>query len=360
MGFRCIRVGIALVATGAGLLHGQGSVKVMDLTGEPVAVSAGEFSGVSQGIELGSGGFVFVDPAEVKVYLVNFRQGRVNGLGGMGEGPGEYRRPTAAYMRGLDGAVILDLALGRALMISPDGSIGPEVLTRDAVGGISPASIRGIDARGNVIHAAPAAGGGQDSIQIRRYNMDAKQSTVVGWWPMLRTNATPATIPGSSAPAQVLSSPVLWQNRTAWVAMFDGSVAIVRPDPYRVDVIGSSGAVTRGPVVQRAPVRVTAAFKDSIRSERGPVPDNMFPETLPPFEGLGDVFASPDNQVWVKRLSANGPYPTYDVFDHKGVLAGEARLRPRSRIVGLGVGTVYVAREVGSDGFWVVDKYAVR
>lgn len=70
-----------------------------------------------------------------------------------------------------------------------------------------------------------------------------------------------------------------------------------------------------------------------------------WPETLPAFSGRDAVLLTPEGEVWVERLHrANDPTPRYEVFDAAGRLIGQVTLRPGSRVVGFGKGTVYVVR----------------
>ncbi len=49
--------------------------------------------------------------------------------------------------------------------------------------------------------------------------------------------------------------------------------------------------------------------------------------------------------------------PRLDVFDAMGNRVAVATLRPHSKVVGFGDGTVYVAREDPEDGFWYLERY---
>ena len=55
----------------------------------------------------------------------------------------------------------------------------------------------------------------------------------------------------------------LWPPRGAWVPLPDGSVAVIHPQPYHVEMIRPDGATIRGPDVEYQPVRVTAALRQS-------------------------------------------------------------------------------------------------
>lgn len=97
-----------------------------------------------------------------------------------------------------------------------------------------------------------------------------------------------------------------------------------------------------GPGGSRAapPPSATAAMQE----------EPKWPETKPPFTGREAVQVTPEGQVWVARTrKAGDPTPVYDVFDASGNLTGQVTLRPRSRVVGFGRGTVYVVRSEEDD-----------
>jgi hypothetical protein len=86
--------------------------------------------------------------------------------------------------------------------------------------------------------------------------------------------------------------------------------------------------------------------------------DLQFPETLPAFSGRDAVLVTPEGEVWVSRLrSARDNTPRYDVFDGQGNRVGEVTLRPDSRVVGFGKGTVYVVRS-DEDDLQYLERYS--
>ena len=91
----------------------------------------------------------------------------------------------------------------------------------------------------------------------------------------------------------------------------------------------SEGAVTG--IREGAPVRASG------RRE--------FAATRPPFLFDADVHVTPDGRAWIPRSRAAGDsIPRYDVFDRSGRKIQEVRLRPSSRVIGFGRGTIYVVR----------------
>lgn len=331
----------------------------IDLTGHPALAFESPSSAVSNGIELGNGAFLYVDMREGELVLADLASNERRVIGHKGSGPGEYTRPNRVVSDGKGGALVVDLALRRALWISSSGTVAGRPLTSFDQGRFNPATVRGIDPMGRFLHHTSDPGGGRDSLPIVRTDTAIRESQRVAWWPMAKAMPGPITRGPGGTTAQEIRSPGLWPARTAWVVLPDGTVALIRPHPYRLDFFRTDGSVLEGPEVKYRPVEVTAAHRKAVQEERGgPIPRNQFPDVLPPFEGLDDVLASPNGEVWVGLMRAwNDSVPVYDVFDAIGRRVAQARLRPHSRVVGFGNGTIYVAREDPDTGLWWVERY---
>jgi hypothetical protein len=348
----------ALVLLALGSDGATAQLRTIDLTGQPSAALSTPANRVSHGVELAGGGFLFVDGLDKALLLADLGRDELRTLGRTGAGPGEYRSPSLAFSDGKGGALVPDLSLDRVLMLTPDGRISGTGFSRLDNGGMAPGRIRGVDPEGRLIGFTSAPGGVRDSLPIQRWDPTAKRATLLAWWPTVRTIAGPAVRMPDGSVARSLSMPSIWPFRTAWVAHANGSVAIVRPEPYRVDVVRPDGAIVRGPVVPYQPVRIDAVFREDFRRTEAPMPDDQFPDALPPFAGLDDVLAAPNGEVWVGRMQDwNDTFAVYDVFDARGVRVAQARLRPHSKVVGFGRGTVYVARQTQDDDLWYLERY---
>jgi hypothetical protein len=74
-----------------------------------------------------------------------------------------------------------------------------------------------------------------------------------------------------------------------------------------------------------------------------------WPEYLPPFLGASLVAFAPDGLLWVQRTTPAGQPATFDLIDGAGKVAQRVVLPKKSRVVGFGSGTVYVARSDDDD-----------
>lgn len=329
-------------------------LRMLDFTGRPQRALNAELSSTSEGVEIANGGFVFVDPIDKVIRIAYLAGDSMQVLGRQGAGPGEYRKPEVARSDGKGGAFVPDLALGRAALISPRGIISGTAWTREATGGTNPYAVRGVDRRGRFVsygRGTRSDGRPSDSLPINRWDPTTRQTEVLAWWPQVTVIVGPPTKLADGTTSQTLETPELAPRRTAWAALPDGSVAIIRPEPYRVDIVSAAGQVRRGPVVKYTPIQTTPAERDAMRRERGPIPDKFFPATFPPFDGVNGVFVSPGGEIWVNITRAwNDSIPKYDVFDAKGVRIARAHLAPRSAVLGLGLEGAYVAQLSPEDG----------
>lgn len=356
---RCGIAGLSVATLALVVQPAPAQRRTIDLTGRPAAQLTTPVSAVSHGVELRSGSFVFVDRREVLVKSAQLSRDTLVSLGRVGSGPAEYRRPLQAVADGQGGALIPEASEYRLVRVLPTGEVaGMDLPLQEA--GIRALWIRGVDPQGRVIHWGPVARGVRGAIPIHRWDPATGQSTLLGIWP-----TTPAIVGAPTRTpqgiARELSHATIWPLRATWVALPDGAVAIVHPRPYHLEIIKPDGRKVQGPTVQYEPVRVSSAMRDAAREERGRVPDEQFPSELPPFEGLEDVIGSPRGEVWVGRMQ----YPAdavmvYDIFSADGIRVGEARLRKHSKVVGFGVGSVYVAREDVDTGLWYLERYQDR
>ncbi len=333
--------------------------RIIDLAGDPLAAAALPASAMSNGIELSGGGFLYLDARDKSLVLADLDSSTQRVLGAEGAGPGEYIRPTRVISDGRGGALVFDLALRRGLHVSPSGELSDRALTSFDRARFNPATVRGVDPLGRFIHHTADPAGGRDSLPIVRTDTASRDSKVMAWWPMARSLPGAVSRGPGGMTAQEIRPQSLWPARTAWVVLPDGTIALVCPEPYRIEFVKPDGSRISGPVVDYEPVEVTADHRRAVQRERGgPIPRDQFPDELPPFEGLDDVLASPNGEIWVGRMRAwNDSVPVYDVFDAIGRRTAQARLRSHSKVVGFGNGTVYVARQTPDDGLWWLERY---
>ena len=314
--------------------------------------------GISHGVQLANGRFLFVDRRARSILAADLATGDVDTLGRIGEGPNEYRGPAFAVPDGVGGALVPDDALGRALSVSGTGELRGVRFSRLELGGANPVFLGRMNRDGSVYIAKRPPEGGRDSLQIVRWHFEAKPPKTVAWWPMVPVKLGPKFTGADGRVGQAIIAPSPWAPRTTWVALPNEAIAIVRPEPYRVDIVNPDGTRINGQAVEYQPVEIDAKMKAVFRKERGPIEDEDFPRALPRFEGLDDVIASDRNEIWVERQrSPLDSMTVYDIFDRTSRRVGTARLQAFSHVVGFGPGVVYVARQEQDDGYWYLERF---
>jgi hypothetical protein len=84
--------------------------------------------------------------------------------------------------------------------------------------------------------------------------------------------------------------------------------------------------------------------------------DTLFPPQMPPFEA-GAAMLAANGDIWVRRsVAASERSSRVDVLDARGRLRGVVRLPSRSRLLGLGVASVYLVVE-DEDGLQTLERY---
>ncbi len=369
----------ALVAIASAPLASQTPV---NLTGKPQATLDNPFTSITALRELPGGRAVVVDIQDKTIYLADFTKNRVDSVSRHGGGPGEYQMPTSAFAGPDDVTWVPDPMLAKIHVVSPDGRIRTTILPEEGGGMLLP---RAADAKGRFYYQGQPSfgrGGGSgqvDSLPLLRWDPATKRSDTMAWMPMGGT-AT-ATSSGGNVKFTMRSMP--YSRVVAWGALPDGRVVMVRPDPYRVDVISAPGKVHQGPVNQYTPVKIGAKEREATRAAAkasrpmmivrgGPggggsfspppsampeIKDEEFPATMPPFQA-STALIDPIGLIWVGRTRpADDNVPTYDIFNDTGKLVGRATLKPNSSIVGFGNGTIYISRQDPEDDLRYLERY---
>ncbi len=374
-------------------LPASAQMRNINLTGAPIKAIPEAFTVISGVRELPGGKAIVADARERRIGLVNFATGTFTSIGHVGGGPGEFQIPSAVFAAPGTDTWIADPQAGKVHVITADGKLQNAILPPEGAGGMSLLLPRAVDASGRFyMQALPTLGGGgapasMDSFVIVRWDRVTKKTDTLGKVPSgMSVNTSGSS--GSNMRVMIRSKPL--SATPVWSALPDGRVAVVQPTPYRVDLISANKSVSRGPVQAYTPITVTAAertaYRDRVKSNpgqtvtrsfggggggtnvntatsgppsAGEIPDEDFPDLMPPFSGQGSVLVSPEGEIWVLRTRrAADKVPTYDIFNSAGQLTGKATLKPNSAVIGFGVGVVYVARQDTEDDLRYLEKYA--
>ena len=371
------------------------------------------FTCVSGFRELSDGRVVISDVREKRVEIIDLRRGTTTKVGREGQGPGEWSVPQGMYALAGDTTLMWDPQNRRFLTIRPDGSVGKEVVVDitggggtapagpvitggggggragAAFGGMAMASARGpaaVDRMGRfyyqgapVIMGAGGAPVSADSAPIMRYDPRTARLDTVTFLQLPRSNvqtSSDARGGGRSSTSVMIMAPNPFTPAASWAVAPDGRIAIVHPDPYRVEWISPTKARSVGPAVPYERLRLTEADKAPPRAPVCPItitmggggppasaaagtvnqtrviaggggpggaPRTDWPEVKPPFVAgrYGAALVAPNGELWIGRSRAVDDAPSYDIFDASGKLTARAVLPKGTRVVGFGNGTLY-------------------
>jgi len=363
--------------------------------GRPAAEFAEPFTRISGMRELADGRVMVSDQREKLVRLVDLRTGAAQPVSREGSGPGEYALPMGLFALPNNQTLLVDLLNRRYLKIGADGKPGetvspPQLGTGGGPGGrmsisglVNP---RGIDAQGRLYFqdlGIRPGGESPDTVAVLRWALGATKVDTVGWVkgpPTIMTSTGGGG--GGQAVRMTMGMAMVWAPTEQWSVAGNGRIARVTPEPYRVIWYDTSRRAAPGPVVAYTPIQVTTADQaEYIEAQRtnppttimmttggggttttspsaAQMPEPTFAETKPAFTGQGSVLATPDGEVWVLRTRAAGDkIPVYDVFNSAGRLVRKVSLAARSRVVGFGATSVYVAR-MDEDDLEYLQRYS--
>ena len=329
--------------------------------------------------ELRDGRVVLLDANDQTVLLVDFAGDTAVQLGRNGSGPGEYRFLTRLLLLGGDSIGIEDGGNQRILVLTGHGkfsgilgTLGFPVARQTSARGTPP---RTSDAQGRwyalgYSQFAPAAAQPSDSAPIERWKAGSPVRDTVAYVPLPPVNQR-VLRPGEGSRAFTASP--------QWTVGPDGRVAIVRVNPYAVDLIDPNGARIKGKPIPFRRIPVSEAHKREWREEqsrprpvtimipsgavsaglraRAPTEPVQWPAFLPPFLDDAARFA-PDGSLWIRRTTVADGSQVFDIVDRRGIVVEQVSAPPNSRVAGFGQSHVYLVR-LDLDNQEFLERYPV-
>ncbi|MDH5804019.1 MAG: hypothetical protein OEZ54_02460 [Gemmatimonadota bacterium] len=329
--------------------------------------------------ELPNGMLLVADALGRELLLVNMDDGTAEIIGREGSGPDEYRQPDGVFALPGDSTLFVDLGNARLTVIDPELDFGATTPIAQEVqgggqgpmGGVMIVMPRGVDLSGSVVFQALGGMGPggtmPDSAPVVKWNR------TTGRVDTLALVGLPArTVRSSGAGThdqrqEIRSVPLSPQDGFGFGP--NGSLAVARANPYRLDWVHGNGEVVLGRPVEYSPVRIRRADQEAWieetqgtglsvgitvengarsmafsrgggGSERQPE-DYTWPAVKPPFRSNG-VWVAPDGKAWVERYVAAGDAPQVDIFDERGNRISSIVLPMNRRISGFGEGVVFL------------------
>jgi hypothetical protein len=319
-----------------------------------------EFTGITSVRELSDGRVLVTDPRDKGIAVVDFSRSTIEKIGRQGTGPGEYQMAGPLVALTGDSTLMIETRTRRILVLAGArivATLTPESPLVLATQG----AVTSADRFGHVLSrvgaaAPPRSGtrnlGSSDSglvIRVQR-GTNARDTIAAVRMPPAQIT-TSANAKGEIASVSIRRMP--WSVGEEALLFPDGSVAVARLDPFRVDWRAPNGNWTRGAALPVPVIRMTdrekRALMDRTANSNGTAvqPPETYPDwpaVVPPFTPAPALLAAPDNRLLVLRFrSADFADTRYFVVNRRGTLDAELRLPENERIVGFGARSAYVA-----------------
>lgn len=356
--------------------------------GAPTAKVEEPYTAIASVRELPGGKAFVVDSRDKILQLVDLQRGSATRIGREGSGPGEYRIPGALFALPNNETLLVDPSQARFLRLDATGKVAETFSYPEGIGqGTRP---RGTDAAGRVYFEGASLGGNPDagivtpdSLPVIRWDRRSGKvdTLLLVKGPTMKVSASGE---GNSRNFSIRQQP--FGSRDGWAVASEGRIAVLRSHPFRVDGRAPSGARTTGAVISAPAIPITQgdrdAFLKGLQGERrmmtvagdgrggsasgaapaGPQPpppsadDFDWPATKSYFD-VTSVRMSPAGELWSERTRVAGDnVPVYDVLGADGRLVRRVTFPVRTRLVGFGDGTLYVAR-ADEDDLQYLERY---
>lgn len=355
------RLLVALSLTPAVVLPAQG--REPRVLPDAAIEFAAPLSSLGALVELPGGRVLVHDPIERKLGVLDPRSDAIREVARPGGGPLEYRSVGALLRLPGDSVAVWDPTNARLLLLAPDGA--PRATERLEARAPGLAASRGaaprvVDDAGTWYAVIRPAATGDTTTLVRAAAASPRLDTLARFaTPQLRPRRTAEGIVKVRAPG--------FAPPSAWAAFRDGRVLLLHGETYTPELVPPRGRPVRGASIAYDRVPVTAADREAHLAEtaaamermlgrelqgRGGVmprvvaePPEAWPATLPPI-GSDTVFVDSRARAWVRRSGPSSrTQERYDLLDGDGRRVDAIRLPRGARLVAMGEGVLYTARE---------------
>jgi hypothetical protein len=301
------------------------------------SVSIGAFGGepeyelfnVSDAVRFDDGTIGVVNSGTQEVRFYDTAGGYLRAIGRDGEGPGEFRRPSAAYPLAGDSLAVWDSRMRRVSLFDSAGTFvrsfvlgtGGQLFSASV---LSDRTLLGVT-RIAFGRDAPV-GARRDSSVYVLFDLDGDSLLSLGRFPTV-DRFIRATETGMTVSTMIF-------GRTSYRAAYGTSWFVANNDAYVIDELDRAGRLVRSIRRDVAPVEATGEMVDREINVRLNNTDAQVrkvlaefyaempkPSVLPAYGGLE---VDPDGNLWVRHYStAADPVYKWTVFDSAGRMLGD-------------------------------------
>lgn len=316
----------------------------------PTATLQGGFTQVTSVRELADGRVLIVDGGDDRLAVADLKAGSLRTIGRQGGGVGEYRAVRNMYPLAADSTLLPDPRNGRWLLLVRDSIASALAADSPLLRAIGPTPL-GADARGAVVTTVPRMVAGaprMDSLLILRGHRGTGRVDTIG---LVAARRPTVLAEGRIDPTRAV--PIVFNPFAAGeqlVLFADGSTAIARLSPYRVDWVDPRGTQSTGTLIPIENIRVDEAEKADIlaresrqtgRPPRDPAAVGEWPASVPAFL-QNALLAGPDGNAWIRRTPhRRQPVERYDVVNRTGGVVLRVAAAQGERIVGFGRNAIF-------------------
>jgi hypothetical protein len=314
-----------------------------------------EFNDISAVVSLGQKGLIVVDPITPEISWVSADLGVVRRIGREGRGPDEYLRPGPVFRLRADTVVVLDRSLRVFIVIHPEAGIVRKFpFPYPTFWGVP----QGADTSGKLLFAIRSSRGGGLLVSTTLAEQRIDTLSTVAWADTMVVKVTEESTGSShtmivAAPFSAADAPVLFSN---------GQAAVLRVNPFRLDMFLPGGGVSEGATIHYRALAVTRADRELAQAEdvanRRPwaIGEYRFPPLKGPFVNMTAV-PGRTGTVWVERHQPYGATRTvYDAITAAGVLRS-CRFPARTRFLAFEDDETLLVAMADSDGLKRVARY---
>lgn len=358
-GSMCALILIGVVASGRRVVA-QTTPAVRRIALKPAnAKLDAEFVRLTSVRELSDGRAIVSDPGSGALQVVDFARRTASPLSRKGKGPLEWGSAALVDPIAGDSSIMTDFINQRWLLFDGGQAVGtvpPDHPAVRAAQGFYGADMRGFVLIKRMVQRPPGVtmitrADSQSLVLVDRRT--GRQDTVGRMRELPRRYEKRLRADGSISYSGSTATESGAQGEDARL-MLDGTIAVVRVEPLRVDFRFPDGAWVRGAPLPISGARVDARERERIMGRRAqnrrdaerigfPVaPDPPMPTTLPVLDALSPK-PLPDGRIALKRRStAANPQSRWIIINRRGTLDGEIVLGPREDLLGFGAKSVYV------------------
>ena len=332
---------------------------------------AEEFEALTSVRELRDGRLLLTDRRQQRLVLANIATGQVSTIGRRGQGPGEYGSAPQVYQLRGDSSLLVARTQRRWLLL--DGASIVATLPPDAAALRETRSVViGTDTLGRILttrtpplQPGVTVIGKGDSLALLLVDRATGRADTIA---RLRRMPSRSTLSVDAQGRETASSyDVIGLMPTEEVATIfpDGTVAVARLDPFRIDWRFPNGTWVRGDSIAIRPVAIDTRQKrwymQVIAGNEAPkAPETLsgWPEAFPPFFSSSvPLIPAADGRLLIRRSrDADHQGYRYLVVDRRGQVSGEITIASNQAILGFGRSHVFVA-STDNDGVQTLRRY---